>query len=157
MSYSLISKKDKEKIKSYSLELIDKMLKKSFEKDGKKRIAELDDKILKLFSKSEFDQIKTEINLLFSEVYDNSSDTGDVIKKKITDLLSKVDKKNKEDILEITNTLLSEILQREFNKELKKNSSEIEELLNSDSFDKLKEKLFDLIKKTAELDKLSIK
>ncbi|UZK63909.1 lipoprotein [Mycoplasma mycoides subsp. capri] len=152
-----ISKKNKEKIKDYASGIIDKMLKTSFQKDGQKRILELEEKISKLFTESNFDQIKTEINLLFSEAYENNDLFSENVKKKITDILSKVDKKNKKDISEIVNELLAKILEKQFNEESKKRSSEIEKLLNSDSFDKIKEKLFDWIKKIAESYKLALK
>ncbi|QVK03133.1 lipoprotein [Mycoplasma mycoides] len=152
-----ISKKDKEKIKNYAAGIIDKMLKTSFQKDGQKRILELEEKISRLFTESNFDQIKTEINLLFSEAYEKSDLSSENVKKKITDILSKVDKKNKQDISEIVNDSLAKILEKQFNEESKKKISEIEELLNGDSLDKLKEKLFDWIKKTAESYKLALK
>ncbi|QVK06349.1 lipoprotein [Mycoplasma mycoides] len=152
-----ISNMNKDKIKNYAAGIIDKMLKTSFQKDGQKRISELEEKISRLFAESNFDQIKTEINLLFSQAYEKSDLSLENVKKQITDILSKVDKKNKEDISEIANELLAKILEKQFNEESNKRNSEIEKLLNSNSFDKVKEKLFDWIKKTAESYKLAFK
>nr|VZR97899.1 hypothetical protein MF5295_00524 [Mycoplasma feriruminatoris] len=152
-----ISKREKDKIKNYAFGLIDKILKKSLGEKGQKRISELDDKILLLLSKSDLDQIKAEINLLFSEIYGANTTPLEDVKNKLTDLLSKVDKKEEDEILEIANKLLTEILQNEFNEEMKKISSEIEKLLENNNFSKLKEKIFNLIQEATELEKASIK
>ncbi|WP_107670229.1 hypothetical protein [Mycoplasma leachii] len=98
------------------------MLQTSFRKDAQKRILELEEKILKIFNESDFDQIKKEIILLFSEVYEESDPSSENVKKKISDILSRVDKKNRRDIPEIVNDLLSEILEKQFNEEKRKKS-----------------------------------
>ncbi|WFQ94401.1 hypothetical protein [Mycoplasma feriruminatoris] len=153
----IVSKKEKEKIKNYAFGFVEQTLRKTFEQKGKERISKLDSEILDLFSKSNFDQIKVQINLLFSEIHSNNSNSSQNIRVKITDLLSGIEKKEKEEILEIANNFLIEILQNEFNLEKKKINDEIEKLLKDNSFDKLKEKLFSLLKQATELEKLSIK
>ncbi|WFQ92714.1 lipoprotein [Mycoplasma feriruminatoris] len=153
----VVSKKDKEKIKNYAIGFVEEILRKSFGQKGKEKISKLDDKILDLFSKSDFDQIKVEINLLFSEIYGDNYNSKENIKEKLTDLLSGIEKKKEEEILEIVNSLLAETLENEFNFEKKKISDEIEKFLNDNSFEKLKGKLFNILEQATKLEKSSIK
>ncbi|WFQ90229.1 hypothetical protein [Mycoplasma feriruminatoris] len=153
----IILKKEKDKIKNYAHNLTDKILEKTFEQKAQKRMSELDDKISSLFSKSNFDQIKAEITLLFSEIYSTTSTSSENNRKNLTELLSKVDKKDKETIWEIINVLLNDILKSEFDEEKKKIDSEVEELLKKDSFGELKEKLFNLLKQATDLEKTTLK
>ncbi|QVK06350.1 lipoprotein [Mycoplasma mycoides] len=151
----LLDKKDDSKIKDYAKDLITKYLQKSSEKQLLNNWFDLEKKIKKWFDESKLDYIKKEITILFSESFNTSSNNQE--SRKIKDLLDKVTKENKSGILEEVRNLFGKKVSKELEEELKVKIDEVNNLLSKMQYDTIKSKLFDIVDKTAELEKSVIK
>ncbi|SRX66412.1 hypothetical protein [Mycoplasma mycoides] len=134
---------------------ISKFLQRSSQKQSLEQLTNLENKISKLFDESKFDDVKTEITLLFSNSLENSN-ANDIEVKKLKELLDKVSKENKKVILETTIELLGKKISNEFEQELKTRINEINSLLTKKDYDSIKTKLFDIVDKSAKLEKSKI-
>ncbi|WP_017697846.1 hypothetical protein [Mycoplasma mycoides] len=100
----VLDTKQSSKILGYSASLISKFLQRSSQKQSLEQLTNLENKISKLFDESKFDDVKTEITLLFSDSLDNNINNNET--KKLKELLDKITKDNKELILDTTRELL---------------------------------------------------
>ncbi|QVJ96708.1 lipoprotein [Mycoplasma mycoides subsp. capri] len=151
----VLDTKESSKILGYSASLISKFLQRSSQKQSLEQLTNLENKISKLFDESKFDDVKTEITLLFSNSLENSNANGNEAQK-LKELLDKVSKENKESILEAIRELLGKKISNEFEQELKTKINEINSLLTKKDYDSIKTKLFDIVDKSAKLEKNKI-
>ncbi|MDP4040067.1 lipoprotein [Mycoplasma mycoides] len=151
----VLDTKESSKILEYSASLISKFLQRSSQKQSLKQLTNLESKISKLFDESKFDDVKTEITVLFSDSLENSNANGNEAQK-LKELLDKVSKENKESILEAIRELLGKKISNEFEQELKTKINEINSLLTKKDYDRIKTKLFDIVDKSAKLEKSKI-
>ncbi|MDP4040070.1 hypothetical protein [Mycoplasma mycoides] len=142
----LIKNKEFEHVKNLAFELIFKNSLSLLEKQAEKKIHEINEKILKLFNESNFDQIKAEITTLISNSFNNSKVT-DQQRKEITELLDQVSLENKEKILLKINELFAKVTRSEFQEYQNKLINEIEQLITNKQYEKLKEKILSLANK----------
>ncbi|QVJ96710.1 hypothetical protein I7634_02070 [Mycoplasma mycoides subsp. capri] len=142
----LIKNKEFEHVKNLAFELIFKNSLSLLEKQAEKKIREINEKILKLFSESNFDQIKAEITTLISNSFNNSKVTYQQ-RKEITELLDQVSLENKEKILLKINELFAKVTRSEFQEYQNKLINEIEQLITNKQYEKLKEKILSLANK----------
>ncbi|UZK63910.1 lipoprotein [Mycoplasma mycoides subsp. capri] len=150
----ILDKKEDLKIREYSTKLISKYFQKSSEKQLLNNWFDLEKKIKNWFDESELDDIKKEITILFSETFDNNSNNQE--SRKLKDLLDKVTKDNKEGILEEVKNLFGQKISKELEEKLKSETNEINNLLSKMQYETIKTKLFDIVDKTAELEKNKI-
>ncbi|CBW54148.1 Hypothetical protein, predicted lipoprotein [Mycoplasma mycoides subsp. capri LC str. 95010] len=151
----VLDTKESSKILGYSASLISKFLQRSSQKQSLEQLTNLENKISKLFDESKFDDVKTEITVLFSDSLENSNANGNEAQK-LKELLDKVSKENKESILEAIRELLGKKISNEFEQELKTKINEINSLLTKKDYDSIKTKLFDIVDKSAKLEKNKI-
>ncbi|QVJ95832.1 lipoprotein [Mycoplasma mycoides] len=151
----ILDTKESSKILESAAGLISKFLQRSSQKQSLEQLTNLENKISKLFDESKFDDVKTEITLLFSDSLENSN-ANDIEVKKLKELLDKVSKENKKTILETTIELLGKKISNEFEQELKTRINEINSLLTKKDYDSIKTKLFDIVDKSAQLEKSKI-
>ncbi|ACU78876.1 putative liporotein [synthetic Mycoplasma mycoides JCVI-syn1.0] len=151
----VLDTKESSKILESASGLISKFLQRSSQKQSLEQLTNLENKISKLFDESKFDDVKTEITLLFSNSLENSN-ANDIEVKKLKELLDKVSKENKKVILETTIELLGKKISNEFEQELKTRINEINSLLTKKDYDSIKTKLFDIVDKSAKLEKSKI-
>ncbi|SRX61489.1 hypothetical protein MMC68I_00387 [Mycoplasma mycoides subsp. capri] len=116
----VLDTKESSKILESASGLISKFLQRSSQKQSLEQLTNLENKISKLFDESKFDDVKTEITLLFSNSLENSN-ANDIEVKKLKELLDKVSKENKKVILETTIELLGKKISNEFEQEFLKN------------------------------------
>ncbi|WP_347938167.1 lipoprotein [Mycoplasma feriruminatoris] len=150
----LLNKKEKSKILDYASSLISKFLQSSSQKQLLEELNNLESEISKLFDESKIEDIKAKIALLFSESLDNSTNGNEA--QKLKQLLDKVTKENKELILETTRDLLGKKISNEFDQELKTRINEVNSLLEKKDYNGVKTKLFDIVDKSAKLEKNKI-
>ncbi|QVK03132.1 lipoprotein [Mycoplasma mycoides] len=151
----VLDTKESSKILGYSAGLISKFLQKSSQKQSLEQLTNLENKISKLFDESKFDDVKAEITVLFSDSLENSNANGNEAQK-LKELLDKVSKENKESILEDIRELLGKKISNEYEQELKTKINEINSLLTKKDYDSIKTKLFDIVDKSAKLEKNKI-
>ncbi|QVK02331.1 lipoprotein [Mycoplasma mycoides subsp. capri] len=151
----ILDKKDNSKILEYASGLISKFLQRSSQKQSFEKLTSLESKISKLFDKSDFNEIKKQIILLFSDSLENNNAIGNE-GQKLKQLLDKVTKENKNLILETTRDLLGKKISNEFEQELKARINEINSLLTEKKYNSVKTKLFDMVDKSAKLEKNKI-
>ncbi|UKS54171.1 hypothetical protein [Mycoplasma feriruminatoris] len=153
-----LDKKEKQTIMELASKLFARYLQKSNEHKLPNDLSNLESKISKLFEEEKYDEIKGELTVLFSEGFNKENNfSSDQVSRKIKDLLDKVEKKNKELILEEIKNLFEKKASKELEEELKSKTNEINSLLSKEQYESVKNKLFDLIDKIANLEKTSIK
>ncbi|WP_434335629.1 hypothetical protein V2P56_02435 [Mycoplasma capricolum subsp. capricolum] len=152
-----IKNKEDEKIKNLATEIIVKKTQKTFDVDAFKKISDLDTEITRAFEKSGSEDLKTQITLIISNSFISEYKFSQEQIKKMTELLTQANKDSKEKVLKTFNELVTEILTKQFEEEIKKITSEIDTLISNKKYEDVKNKLIEFIKKTAELEKLSIK
>ncbi|WP_434323523.1 hypothetical protein [Mycoplasma capricolum] len=152
-----IKNKEDEKIKNLATEIVVKKIQKTFNIDAFKKISDLNTEITRAFEKSHSEDLKTQITLIISNSFISEYKFSQEQIKKITELLTQANKDNKEKVLKTFNELVTEILTKQFEEEIKKITSEIDTLISNKKYEDVKNKLIEFIKKTAELEKLSIK
>ncbi|QVJ95834.1 hypothetical protein [Mycoplasma mycoides] len=138
-------------IKNLASEIVHKYLWNLFAKQTDKKISALNNKILKLFNESKIDDIKIEINTLFSESFSVNQKITEKEKQEITDLLKDIKIENKEQIIAKINSLLIKISTNEFNKEQEQLTNEINKLLSQKQYEQIKRKLIDLVNFSVDL------
>ncbi|QVK07220.1 lipoprotein [Mycoplasma mycoides] len=151
----VLDTKESSKILESAAGLISKFLQRSSQKQSLEQLTNLENKISKLFDESKFDDVKAEITVLFSDSLENSNANGNEAQK-LKELLDKVSKENKESILEAIRELLGKKISNEFEQELKTKINEINSLLTKKDYDSIKTKLFDIVDKSAKLEKSKI-
>ncbi|EXU60397.1 hypothetical protein [Mycoplasma mycoides] len=142
----LIKNKEFGQVKSLAFELIFKNYLSPLERQTEKKIREINEKILKLFSESNFNQIKAEITILISNSFNNNKVT-DQQRKEITELLDQVSLENKEKILLKINEVFAKVTRSEIQEYQNKLINEIEQLIANKQYEKLKEKTLSLANK----------
>nr|VZR97905.1 hypothetical protein MF5295_00527 [Mycoplasma feriruminatoris] len=150
----LLNKKENPKILEYATNLISKFLQTSNQKQSFEELTNLENKISKLFAESKIEDVKAEITLLFSNSLNNITNGNEA--QKLKQLLDKVTKENKESILETTRDLLGKKISNEFDQELKAKINEVNSLLEKNDYNGAKTKLFDIVDKSAKLEKNKI-
>ncbi|WFQ93558.1 lipoprotein [Mycoplasma feriruminatoris] len=142
----MIKSREFEQIKNLAQQFIYQNSLNLLERQAEKKIKELNERILKLFSESNFDQIRTEIAILISNNFNNNKVTEQE-RKNITELLDQVSEENKDKILTKINELFANIFRNEFKEHQDKLTNEINKLIDNQEYDKLTEKLLSLANK----------
>ncbi|WFQ93559.1 lipoprotein [Mycoplasma feriruminatoris] len=153
----LLNKKEKESIMGFASKIISTYLQKSNQNKLFKDLSDLENEISKLFEDSNYDEIKTKLTVLFSEGYNSENDSSGKESKKIKDLLDKVEKKNKNSILEEMKDLFEKKVSKESEEESKNKTTKINNLLSKEQYDSVKNELFGLIDIITNLEKATIK
>ncbi|WP_434342317.1 hypothetical protein [Mycoplasma capricolum] len=156
----MIKKMKDDEIIILSTELNSKIIESTFNNEASRKIADLNNRVAKLFEKPDINSLEVEINLLISENFDEKQHFTDKEKKKIKEILANATtkpKENKDKIITDIDQLFTDLLTNEFQKKLKESTDQLKVLLSKKEYKKVKEELFKLVDKVEELEKLFLK
>ncbi|KKW61482.1 hypothetical protein [Mycoplasma capricolum] len=156
----MIKKMKDDEIIILSTELNSKIIESTFNNEASRKIADLNNRVAKLFEKPNINSLDVEINLLISENFDEKQHFTDKEKNKIKEILANATtkpKENKDKIITDIDQLFTDLLTNEFQKKLKESTDQLKILLSKKEYEKVKEELFKLVDKVEELEKLFLK
>ncbi|WP_434328974.1 hypothetical protein [Mycoplasma capricolum] len=156
----MIKKMKDDEIIILSTELNSKIIESTFNNEASRKIADLNNRVAKLFEKPEINNLEVEINLLINDNFDEKQHFTDKEKKKIKEILTNATTKakdNKDKIITDIDQLFTDLLTNEFQKKLKESTDQLKILLSKKEYKKVKEELFKLVDKVEELEKLFLK
>ncbi|WP_434323524.1 hypothetical protein [Mycoplasma capricolum] len=156
----MIKKMKDDEIIILSTELNSKIIESTFNNEASRKIADLNNRVAKLFEKPEINNLEVEINLLINDNFDEKQHFTDKEKKKIKEILTNATTKakdNKDKIITDIDQLFTDLLTNEFQKKLKESTDQLKILLSKKEYEKVKEELFKLVDKVEELEKLFLK
>ncbi|WP_434328975.1 MAG6090-like repeat-containing lipoprotein [Mycoplasma capricolum] len=149
---NLIENKDDEKIKDFSKNLVFKNLTINSNEISTKTI-EYRQKIQKMLDEFDFESIKKEITLNFSNSLKINEKSTEENKRKLDTFLSEVKQNNKEKIFQIINELYEKSIKNEIEEKIEKFSKQISDLLAKKLYKDVEKKIFKLIEDIAKLQK----
>ncbi|WFQ91052.1 lipoprotein [Mycoplasma feriruminatoris] len=148
----LVKEKNNMEISVFFTDLYSVISQEEFNNKWSEKISEANVKVVKLFGNNNSESLKTQINDFVTEVFGVNSKWTDEDKKKLSDILMKTSKENKDDYIDDLDQLFINVTSRETEQE-KKAKEEIEKLLNQGDYGKVKKIIYELIDKNEEIQK----
>ncbi|WFQ91875.1 hypothetical protein MFERI14815_00488 [Mycoplasma feriruminatoris] len=148
----IISKMDHEKIEYLFKEYNSNLIQNEFDNKMNK-ISSLISDIFKLFDKYRPEELKTQISDLINQNSKGNYTWNEECKKKLDEILKQISKEEKNTIVNKIEELFFTLLNNESENKRKNLNNELDQLLKSKQYEKIKEKLYGMLEKSKNIEK----
>lgn len=149
----IISKKNDGKIRYLFKELNSNLIQNEYDHKVSK-ISSLISDIFKLFDKYESEKLKTQINDLINKNSDGNYNWNQEYKQKLDEILKQISKEEKNTIVDKIEQLFFNLLDNESENKRNNLDNELEQLLGNKQYNEIKEKLYKMIEKSKNIEKV---